>query len=324
MVNISIIIVNWNSANYLTDCIVSIYKQTKNIKFEILVIDNGSYDGCDKILKKEFPEVKFIQSKENIGFSRANNLASKYSSGETLLFLNPDTLVIGAAISQMYSFLYSTPEAGAVGCKLLNSDLSLQTSCLQAFPSIINQALDIEYLKLLLPNLKLWGIKPLFSNKTEPTKVDVISGACIMIKREVFEKIGLFSNEYFMYSEDVDLCYKIRKNGYEVYYLNEEKIIHHGGGSSVNKKDSFFQVLLMKESRMIYFKKNKSIVYALMYKYMILLVSLIRIMLIVSLYPIPNKFFPAQNFSYSLQKWKKVLRWSLGLESWTKEISFKV
>lgn len=324
MVDISIIIVNWNSVNYLTDCINSIYSQTKNIKLEILVVDNASYDGCDKMLKSNFPEVKFIQSETNVGFSRANNLAFKFSSGKTLLFLNPDTIVIGTAISKMFSALCSIPDAGAVGCKLLNSDLSLQTSCLQAFPTILNQALDIEYLKLLFPKFKLWGIKPLFLNIVEPVKVDVISGACIMIKREVFEKIRLFSTEYFMYSEDVDLCYKIRMNGYQLYFLNDEKVIHHGGGSTSNNQENFFPALLMRESRLIYFKKNKSTVYATMYKYIMLIVSLIRIMLIIGLFPFQNRCFSDSNFSYALQKWTKILRWSLGLENWTKEFFAKV
>ena len=232
MIDLSIIIVNWNSANYIRKCISSIYENTKGIDFEIVVVDNASYDECESILKSEFPHVIFVQSTRNIGFAKANNLGFKYSFGETLLFLNPDTEIIGPALNQMLSFLQSTPDAGAVGCKLLNSDLSLQTSCIQPYPTILNQVLDIEYLKLRCPKLKLWGIWPLFHNNGNPEEIEVVSGACIMIKRNTFDKVEQFSTDYFMYTEDIDLCYKINQAGYKIYYIDDANIIHHGGGST--------------------------------------------------------------------------------------------
>lgn len=312
---LSIIIINWNSVEYLKKCLHSIYSQTNKLDFEIIVVDNASYDGSDSLIESEFPEVKFIQSEENIGFARANNLGFQYSSGRNLLFLNPDTEILDSAINIIYSYLESLTNAGAVGCKLLNSDLSIQTSCIQPFPTILNQALDVEYLKLKFPQLKLWGIKPLFFNDGNPAEVEVISGACIMVKRDVFKKIGKFSTDYFMYSEDVDICYKIWQKGYKAYYINDAGIVHHGGGSSKKKQNDSFPILLMNESKMTFLKKTRSKFYANLYRLSIIIISLFRLILILSMLPISR--YLGRDFyglRYSFRKWKRILRWSFGIE----------
>ena len=264
--DLSIIIINWNSAEFLKKCLQSIYSNTSPLDFEVIVVDNASYDGCSALLEKEFSKVKLVQSTENIGFARANNLGFKYSSGRNLLFLNTDTEIIGSAINTMFSYLESIPDAGAAGCKLLNSDLSIQTSCIQPFPTILNQVLDARFLKLRFPKLKLWGIKPLFFSNGKPVGVDVISGACLMVKRTVFDKIGMFNTDYFMYSEDVDLCYKIKQIRYKPYYISKAEVIHHGAGSSSKKRHSQFSTILMKESKLIFFKKTRGKIYAYIYR----------------------------------------------------------
>ena len=218
LMDLSIIIVNWNSAEYLRKCLISLYKNVKQLKFEIIVVDNASYDGCEELIRKNFPDVLFIQSSHNLGFAKANNIGFKNCSGRNALFLNPDTEVVGPAINKMHLHLLSIPDSGALGCKLINTDLSIQTSCIKAFPTILNQALDIDYFKKVFPNMRIWGMKPLFNECLYPQEVDVVSGACIMVKRNAFEEVGMFSQDYFMYSEDVDLCYKIRGKGYRIHY----------------------------------------------------------------------------------------------------------
>src|SRR5262249_12335433 len=156
--------------------------------FEILVVDNASFDGCSEMIENEFPAVRFIQSHENLGFARANNLAFKHSTGRILLFLNPDTEVVGPAVASMVASLEAMPDAGVVGAKLLNSDYSLQTSCVQSFPSILNQVFDADYLRAMLPNSSLWGNKVLFQDSRDPRPVDGITGACLMVRRRVFEE----------------------------------------------------------------------------------------------------------------------------------------
>jgi hypothetical protein len=317
--DLSIIIVNWNSADYVRKCLLSIYSQTKGLDFEVIVIDNASHDRCEGIIRNEFPQTKFIQSKENIGFARANNLGAQHSSGRNLLFLNPDTEIIGSAVNVMFSYLESMPDAGAVGCKLLNSDLSIQTSCIQPFPTILNQILDVEYLKLRFPKFKFWGIKPLFFSNSKPEKVDVISGACIMVKRGIFEKVGLFSTDYFMYSEDVDLCYKIQNAGHKIYYINEAEVVHHGGGSTRAKREDYFAAVLMRESIFRFIKKTRGRTNALIYKLTMLTVSLGRLMLIAALMPLAVLAGKYDALAFPFNKWKKVLSWSMGFERWARE-----
>jgi GT2 family glycosyltransferase len=320
--DLSIIIVNWKSAHYVRKCLESIYRQTKDIDFEVIVVDNASYDGCDQILGSEFPNTKFVQSKENLGFAGANNLGFNHSQGSNLLFVNPDTEIIGLAINIMFSSLQSIHDAGAVGGRLLNTDLSVQTSCIQPFPTVLNQILDIEFLKSKLPKVKLFGIKPLFFSNGKPEEVEVICGACIMIKRKVFEGIGMFSTDYFMYTEDIDLCYKIKNAGYNVYYINGATIVHHGGGSSKQAKGNNLNYVLKRESISKFVEKKDGRYSALLYRYTTTLVSLFRLGVLITLIPAAIMLHRTDTFYPKLIKWKKVLRWSVGLEKWAKELNF--
>jgi GT2 family glycosyltransferase len=318
-VDLSIIIVNWNSVDYLRKCLNSIYKNVKDINQEIIVVDNASYDGCAEIMEKEFKKVKFIQCSANIGFARANNLAFEKSLGKVLLFLNPDTEVIDNAIQTMYSFLLQNRDAAIVGCKLLNTDYSMQMNCILPLPNLMNEVLDIGILKTMFYKRKIFGIQSLFEHNDQPQRVGVINGACIMIKREIFEKIDKFSTSYFMYSEDVDLAYKVKKSGYYSYFLPMVSIVHHGGKSTISKKNAFFSALLLRESRWLFFKRTKGAIYAQIYRIIFIAVSLIRIIMILILLPLSlfNKKY--QKIYLTLLKWKNIFRWSIGLEKWTKD-----
>jgi GT2 family glycosyltransferase len=319
--DLSIIVVNWNSSHYVRKCLESIFRQTKGIEFEVIVIDNASYDGCGQILASEFSDIKFIQSKENLGFASANNLGFDHSQGSNLLFLNPDTEVIGPAINIMFSSLQSIHDAGAVGARLLNTDLSVQTSCIQPFPTILNQVLDFEYLHLRFPKFELWGVKPLFFNNGKPEEVEVICGACIMIKRRVFEMVGMFSEDYFMYTEDIDLCYKIHRGGHKVYYINDATIVHHGGGSSKQSEGNNLNYVLKRESISKFLSKNNGPCTAFLYRFSTALISILRLAVITVCLPVAIMLHRMDTFSPKLTKWVKVLRWSLGLEKWATELN---
>jgi hypothetical protein len=230
--DVSVIFVNWNSVNYLRDCITSIYERTHGIAYEIIVVDNASPEGGVDALKELFPDIVLIKSAENLGFAGANNLGFKQSKGACVLFLNPDTKLLNPAINILFQGLQSLPGAGIVGCKLLNADLSVQTSSIMKFPGILNQVFQAEVLRLRWPSFPLWNIGPLFRDDTNPARVEVITGACMMMRREVFEKVGMFSEEYFMYAEDVDLCWKVTRAGFPNYYVGQGNIIHYGGVSS--------------------------------------------------------------------------------------------
>ena len=230
--DISIIYVNWKSENYIKESIDSVYEHTDGLQFEIIVVDNASPSGNVDMLKEHFPQITLIKSEKNLGFAGANNLGFQNSSGEIILFLNPDTKLVNPAINAMVRQLRNLPDAGIMGCKLLNADLSVQTSCIQTFPTILNQILDANVLRDRWPHNSLWGIGPLYSESMEPAEVEVVSGACLMMKRAAFEKVSMFNEEYFMYAEDVDLCYKSVQAGYKNYYTGEGRVLHYGGKSS--------------------------------------------------------------------------------------------
>lgn len=317
--DLSIIIVNWNSKEYLLKAIASIEAETKGIEFEIIVIDSASFDGCDEVLHKTYPHVLFIQSDKNIGFAKANNQAFKASSGRVILFLNPDTEIEGTAINVLYCQLNSLPNAGIVGAKLLNTDRSIQETCIRAFPTILNQVLDSDMLRRCFPRSGLWGTEPLLTKNELPKLVDAISGACIMMKRSVFENIGLFSTDYFMYSEDIDLCFKVRKAGLNTYYVPTAVIIHHGGVSSSQTSVNTFSTVMMLESRWRFFRKTRSLWYASLYRLAMFGACVVRVGLLLFLWSsrrLLGKEPPSENV---LKKWMANLRWTLGGESWVEK-----
>jgi GT2 family glycosyltransferase len=312
--DLSIIIVNWNSKDYLQKCISSILSFTSDVDFEIVVIDNASFDGVDKMLKQCYPQqVRFIQSDKNLGFAKANNMAFRVTTGNYILFLNPDTELIDPAINILFSNIQMLPQAGAIGCKLLNADGTVQTSCIQSFPTIINQLFNAEFLRALFPKSQLWGMASLFSAQVGSAEVDVISGACLMLKRSLFEQVGLFSEVYFMYAEDLDLCYKVNQAGFTNYYIPEASVTHFGGGST-EKRPSDFSVVMMRESLWRFMKKNRGMLYCLFYRASTVISAIGRLLLLMILFPL--KYFRQSESSRdaSLKKWLIILTWSLGIK----------
>lgn len=310
---LSIIIVNWNSKDYLQQCIASILHSKSEIKFEIVVIDGGSFDGSGEMLRQCYPQVKFIQSDKNLGFAKANNVAFKASSGRLVLFLNPDTKVVVPAIDILFDQMQKLSGAGAIGCKLLNADGSIQTSCIQSFPTILNQLLDSNFLRALFPKSRLWGMASLFGVTNGPTEVEVLSGACIMMRRSLFEQIGLFSEDYFMYAEDSDLCYKVRCAGYKNYFIPYATIFHFGGGST-EKAPSDFSVVMMRESVWRMMRKTRGRFYGFAYRVSTMISSISRLILLMVLFPLHLFRRGGGSWNGSFRKWKAILSWSLGLK----------
>lgn len=311
---LSVIIVNWNSKDFLRRCLASLDAHVRDVSLEVIVVDSGSFDGCGEVLAREFPSVKFIQSEKNIGFARANNLGARSANGQFLWFLNPDTELTKNSIRIILDKLTALPQAGAVGCKLLNSDGSLQASCVQAFPTVFNQLINSEYLRRHFPQWRIWGNTILHANPPRTEKIEVLSGACIMVKREVFEAVGGFTEQYFMYGEDADFCFKIAHAGYGVYYTPGTSVIHHGGGCSRQAKSNFSNVMI-RESVYRFLKLNHGLAWAVTYRVAMAVSSVIRLPLIFLLLPVSNNRV-VRHGSGSLRKWFSILRWGLGLESW--------
>jgi GT2 family glycosyltransferase len=312
---LSVIIVNWNSAGFLDKCLESIYRETREVTFEIIVCDNASFDGCDHMLRDKYPEVGFIQLDENRGFARANNIGAAGATGRLLCFLNPDTELRGNAFGTVRDAMNASGAAGtgAAGCRLLNSDLSLQTSCVMPFPTIANQLFDIEWLKMKTFRWRLWGINALFQKDSRlPVEVEALSGACMFIKPEVFTAVGGFSEEYFMYSEDVDLCRRIQKAGFRVVYCPNAEIVHHGGGSTQGKTPGLFSTVMMREALYRYFTVHRSRAYARLYRCLMFTASILRLAAVVTAAPLFLVSGKGGALVPALKKWWYIAGWATG------------
>lgn len=307
--NLSVIIVNWNSRDYVRRCLGSLFRHSPGTDFEVIVIDGASFDGCDRMLASEFQSVRFFQSPENIGFARANNLGARHARGRHLLFLNPDTELLEDTPGILCERIDRLPDAGAVGCRLLNGDGTLQGSCVQSFPTAVNQMLDSDYLRLHFPRSPLWGAAALHAAGRTPAEVEAISGACLLAQRECFEQVGGFTERYFMYGEDLDLCFKIRRAGKKVFYLPETSLIHFGGGSSRNVA-SEFSTVMMRESVFQFILRNRGGRAALRYRLGMAFSALIRLLLCGPMLLFGGRI--VRHGSGSIGKWIAVLRWSLG------------
>ena len=313
IVDLSIIIINWNSEEYLKECLTSIYENTRGLSFEIVVVDNASPAKTIDSVKECFPAIIVVRSPDNLGFGRANNLGFRYSSGNHVLILNPDTKLVGPAITTLLSHSKSLVAAGIVGGRMVNPDLTVQTTSIQKFPTILNQVADVEFLRLRWPHCSLWSLGPLFSAVRTPVPVDVIPGACMLLKREVFESVGMFTEDYFMYAEDIDLNHKVVRAGLHNYYIPTATVIHYGGTSSSRQKSDQWATIMKYRAMRQYYVANRSEAYAVLYTIAMGCAAAVRLLLIaVFKTSHPRK---KEAFRATAAKWHAVLKWALGLET---------
>ncbi len=291
--DLSIVIVNTNTNAILKDCLKSIFQETKGMQFEVIVSDNNSTDGSKEMIEKEFPQVIVIKNDRNMGFSGANNLGFKISKGRYVLALNPDTIVLKTALSDMINFMDSHPETGACGCKLLNADKTLQPSC-ENFPTIFSEVFYGTLLNKIFPHDRK-------IDRGNYYEVDWVSGACLMVKKEVLEKTGGFDEDFNpIYSEETDWCYRIKKRGWKVCYYPEPEIIHLWG-QTVKKRHVWF-LLLLQRNKYMFFKKNYGTVYANIFR----IIKIIIYFLLVIFLSIVNIFKKDKN-ELLQQKWKLLI-----------------
>ena len=313
--DISIIIISWNSKGYVRECLRSLYESSDGLQLQVVVVDNGSYDGCGEMVATEFPQACFIQSERNLGFARGNNLAVGRATAPVLMFLNPDTEVRSGALKCLLEAMRSMPDAGALGARLLNSDGTLQMTCIQAFPSILGHVLDANVLRDWSPRASLWGMAPLFEKGAGPQPVQGISGACIVTSKKAFEAVSGFSEDYFMYYEDMDYCLKIQKAGWRNYYVPGAEIVHHGGRSSACAQ-SAFSCIMMAESARLYFHKERGAVPAGLFRLCMAAKAVSRICLLSIAYGLTWQAVKRSSTAAACRRWASVFRWALGAEKW--------
>jgi len=255
--DLSIIIVNYNVKEFLENLLRSINKATQKITSEIIIVDNASDDGSIDLIKSKFPDVKLIENKENLGFSKANNLGLRIAKGNYLLLLNPDTIVEEDTFETMIKFFEEKKKAGLAGCKILNPDGTLQSGCRRSFPGPWNSFSKVTGLSSLFPHSRLfakYNLTYLDENKTH--EVDAISGSFMFLRREVYEKIGGLDEDFFMYGEDLDWCFRVQQSGYKVFYVHTTQIIHYKGEST--KRSSIDEIRHFYNAMHLFVKKHIS------------------------------------------------------------------
>jgi len=233
--DVSIIIVNWNTKQLLRNCLQSVYERAGDVDYEIIVVDNASTDGSAEMVKNEFRQAILIENTKNRGFAAANNQAMAVAKGKYVLLLNSDTVVLDNAIANTVRFADENPQAAVTGCRVLNPDRTLQRTCFM-FPSILNMLLSSTYLYKLFPKNRFFGREQMtWWDRNDVRQVDVVTGCFMLVRREAIEEVGVMDDRFFMYAEETDWCYRFRKKGWTVMFAPVGDIIHFGGQSAAQK-----------------------------------------------------------------------------------------
>jgi GT2 family glycosyltransferase len=244
--DLSIILVCWNNKKYLEPCLDSLYGAGLSSKFDVVVVDNGSTDGSQEMLRQKFPQVRIIQNKHNVGLGRASNQGIETTGGRYILLLNNDTLVNGPSLDSMVEFLDAHPAAAAVGGKLLNPDGSFQAGY-AGFSTLLEEFLIATHLGELI-----WDGYPSHGDVDGVKEVGWLSSACLLLRREALNQVGLLDETYFIYGDEADLQYRLNRVGWKTYYLPSATTVHYGGRSM----DRWRRRKMVYRGKMLFYQKN--------------------------------------------------------------------
>jgi GT2 family glycosyltransferase len=272
-VNLSIIIVSWNTRDLLAACLESVHANLPPGKCEVWVVDNASTDDSAAMVREHFPQVRLVKNKTNVGFGRANNQAIKQCAGTYVLLLNSDTQVLPGALANLTGFMERHPEAGTAGAHILNPDLTLQTSC-SPTPTLSRELWRMLHLDTLHPygvyRMKGW-------NQHAPREVDIVMGACMILRREALDQVGLFDEDYFFYSEEEDLCLRLHRANWRIYWIPGAPVIHYGGQSAQQAPDDMF--LRLYQGKLLLFRKHYGRVATQLYKLVLAIAAGVRLII---------------------------------------------
>jgi len=308
--DLTVIIVNWNVEELLRDCLKSVYGRAQTISLEVLVVDNSSSDGSIEMVEKEFPQVRLFKNKENVGFAKANNQAIKQGKGRYILLLNPDTLIVGDALATMVLFMDNHRDTGAVGPRILNPDKTVQLTCGRYSPTLLTELWDFTKLSSLFPRSRIFGKSLMgFWSHNDTREVELLSGACMMVRKDAIEQIGLMDEHFFLFAEETDWCYRIRKNGWKIYLNADAEVIHLGGQSvSLSSNNMLLESC---KSMCLFFTKHQGRVAGFAYRTIVFIFIGLRI----PVYWLWQYVRPSNRpqIQSTLKQYPQILRWSLGL-----------
>lgn len=300
----SVIIVNWNTKDLLKQCLTSIYVNLDELSFEVIVIDNASKDGSSQMVKSDFSQVNLIENKENLGFSKANNAAIEHAKGNFILLLNPDTIFLDNSIMRIINFIDENDSVGLISCKLLNEDLSVQKSC-WFFPYLWWKLIGALGIDKILPKFyKKFNFD--FENSERAIEVDWVKGAFMLVRNIAFREIGGLSEKFFMYGEDMDLCFRLKKAGWKIYYYPEARIVHleNRSGELAWGDQRIFKV---EEATYLFYKNN----YARLNYILLILIHCLHHLNIILWNEIKNIKYSSLDIDKRIKNHKRLLRMSL-------------
>ncbi len=302
---LSISLVNTNNRKLLQVCLQSLYEVDHGVEFETILVDNVSTDGSPEMVRDEFPQVKQIINTIRKGFAANHNQAIEASQGEHVFVLNEDTVVRPGSLKALCDFLDAHPDVGAVGPRLENPDGTLQKSCYR-FPSPVRVVAENLLLVAAFPNSKLWGDYRAFNHDTL-RYVDFVSGAAVMVRREVLEKTGLLDDGFFIYAEETDWQLRMHKDGWKVAFLPDVTIVHYGGQSSVAIKDRQFCEFYRSQLR--FMRKH----YGPMAEFVNRSITWVGAALRLSIWNTMYLFFPGKRAALKpqIELWWRILKWHL-------------
>ncbi|KKQ34701.1 MAG: WsbD [Microgenomates group bacterium GW2011_GWA2_37_6] len=231
MKKLTISIVNYNAGKYLLSCLDSLEKVKEELEFDVYVVDNASIDGSLESAKNKFPEFNYISNEKNLGFGKAQNIVLKKSKTPYLLTLNPDCIVPEKTLSHMVKFMEENPQVGISTCRVEKADGSLDIASHRGFPTPW-----ASFLYYFLKNDRLYHLTD--KDMTKVHEIDSAVGAFMLIRKSVLEIVGYFDEDYFLYAEDIDLCFRVKNAGFKIMYIPDVKVIHEKGVSSGIKKHS--------------------------------------------------------------------------------------
>ncbi len=280
---LSVVIVSWNTRDLLAECLGSLAELRRpgeppdqpsldGIPTKIFVVDNASDDGTVSMVRQRFPWVQLLANHENVGFARANNQAIEHSRDRYVLLLNPDTRIHRGSVATLVGFMDACPAAGAAGPRLLNPDGSLQLSC-SPTPTLAREFWRLFHLDPIWPRgtyaMDTWDADAV-------REVDVVGAACLLLRRDALEQAGLLDEDYFMYSEEDDLCHRLAAHGWRRYWVPRATVVHYGGQSTRQRRAAMFQQLY--RSRLLFFRKRHGPFQSGLYKLLLVAAAAARVL----------------------------------------------
>ena len=277
--DLSIVLVGWNNKAYLDPCLASLYESGLKCTFDVIVVDNGSTDGSQEMLREKYPQVDIIQNDSNVGLGKASNQGVESTNGRYILLLNNDTIVNGPSFDAMVDFLEKNPKAGGVGGKLMNPDGTIQAGY-NSFSTLLEEFLVAtrigEYFRPGYPAvMDADGIK----------SVDWVGSACLMVRRAALDDVGLLDEGYFIYGDETDLQYRLKKAGWEIYFLPNVTTIHYGG-RSMNR---WSRRKMVYRGKMLFYQKHYGFLQTLILRILLGILSIGKLIPWVILLLVPSK-----------------------------------